>query len=235
LLIVICFHQGNCQTNAGSTNMAFVKPFFVGIAGGTGSGKTTVARRLVEALPQSGVTIIDHDSYYKDRSTIPSALRDGLNFDHPDALDNELLLKQLDELALGKKVNTPLYDFVTHCRRVETREVLPLPVIVVEGILIFVDPEMRRRFDLKIFVDTDADIRVFRRVRRDMEARGRTFAQVDEQYHRTVRPMHLEFVEPSKRWADVLIPEGGNNEVALDLVISKLRLLVERANPPSRD
>lgn len=214
--------------------MAFVKPFFVGIAGGTGSGKTTVAHKLAEALPQSGATILDHDSYYKDRSTVPSAERDRLNFDHPDALDNDLLLRQLDDLARGKTVNTPLYDFVSHCRRAETRVVLPVPVILVEGILIFVDPEIRRRFDLKIFVDTDADIRAFRRARRDMEARGRTFAQVDEQYHRTVRPMHLEFVEPSKRWADVLIPEGGNNEIALDLVISKLHRIVEQAHLPPR-
>jgi uridine kinase len=209
--------------------MAPVKPFFVGIAGGTGSGKTTIARKVAAALPEPAVTIIDHDSYYKDRSSLPRDERDRLNFDHPDALDNELLVRHLDELALGNTVETPVYDFVTHARRRDKRTVRPLPVIIVEGILIFADAEIRARFDLKVFVDTDADIRVFRRVRRDIEARGRTFAQIDEQYHRTVRPMHIEFVEPSKRWADILIPEGGNNDVALDLVISKLRSVVESA------
>jgi uridine kinase len=199
------------------------RPFFVGIAGGTGSGKTTVASKLKSALPDEAAVIIDHDAYYKDRSGMPRHERDLLNFDHPDALDNGLLVRHLDDLAAGRPVDTPLYDFVTHSRRRDTRRVLPVPIVLVEGILIFVDPEMRRRFDVKIFVDTDADIRVFRRVRRDMESRGRTFAQVDEQYHGTVRPMHLEFVEPSKRWADILIPEGGNNEVAIDLVITKLR------------
>jgi uridine kinase len=156
---------------------------------------------------------------------MPKRERDLVNFDHPDALDNDLLVRHLDELSAGRTVETPVYDFVTHTRKKETRRVDPVPIIIVEGILIFVDPEMRSRFDVKIFVDTDSDIRVFRRIRRDMEQRGRSFEQVDEQYHRTVRPMHLEFVEPSKRWADILIPEGGNNEVALDLVISKLREL----------
>lgn len=198
------------------------RPFFVGIAGGTGSGKTTVASKVKGALPEAGAVIIDHDAYYKDRSGMPKHERDLLNFDHPDALDNELLIRHLDDLAEGRAVDTPIYDFVTHSRLSAQRRVLPVAVVIVEGILIFVDAEMRSRFDVKIFVDTDADIRIFRRIRRDMESRGRTFAQVDEQYHRTVRPMHLEFVEPSKRWADILIPEGGNNEVALDLVISKL-------------
>jgi uridine kinase len=205
----------------------------VGIAGGTGSGKTTVASKLKSALPADKAVIIDHDAYYKDRSGMPPRERELVNFDHPDALDNALLIRHLDELARGRPVETPLYDFVTHSRRVETRRVDPVPIVIVEGILIFVDAEMRTRFDVKIFVDTDADIRVFRRVRRDMESRGRSFEQVDEQYHRTVRPMHLEFVEPSKRWADILIPEGGNNEVALDLVISKLLSLASaKANHP---
>ncbi len=203
------------------------RPYFVGIAGGTGSGKTTVATKLLEALPGDGAVIIDHDAYYRDRSGMPKEERDLLNFDHPDALDNDLLVRHLDELRAGRSIEMPRYDFVTHSRRSETKRLLPVPIVIVEGILIFVDAEMRNRFDLKIFVDTDADIRVFRRVRRDMLSRGRTFEQVDEQYHRTVRPMHLEFVEPSKRWADILIPEGGNNEVALDLVISKLLTLVQ--------
>jgi uridine kinase len=203
-----------------------MRPFFVGIGGGTGSGKTTVASKLKNALPDDAAVILDHDAYYKDRSSLPKRERDLVNFDHPDALDNALLVRHLDELSAGGTVETPLYDFVTHSRRRETRRIAPVPIILVEGILIFVDPELRARFDVKIFVDTDPDIRVFRRIRRDMESRGRTFEQVDEQYHRTVRPMHLEFVEPSKRWADILIPEGANNEVALDLVISKLRALV---------
>jgi uridine kinase len=203
-----------------------MRPFFVGIAGGTGSGKTTVASKLKGALPDEAAVILDHDAYYLDRSGMEKRERDLVNFDHPDALDNDLLVRHLDELSVGRTVETPLYDFVTHSRRRETRRVAPVPIILVEGILIFVTPEMRSRFDVKIFVDTDPDIRVFRRIRRDMETRGRSFEQVDEQYHRTVRPMHLEFVEPSKRWADILIPEGGNNEIALDLVISKLRALV---------
>ncbi len=207
------------------------RPFFVGIAGGTGSGKTTVAHKLKDALPQNEAIIIDHDSYYKDRSGMPRHERDLVNFDHPDALDNALLVRHMDELSRVTPVETPIYDFVTHSRRPDKRTLNPVPVVIVEGILIFVDPEIRRRFDVKIFVDTDADIRAFRRVRRDMESRGRTFAQVDEQYHRTVRPMHLEFVEPSKRWADILIPEGGNNEVALDLVINKLLNVIEGTKP----
>ncbi|HKQ69818.1 MAG TPA: uridine kinase [Polyangiaceae bacterium] len=199
------------------------KPFFVGIAGGTGSGKTTVARNLKEALRDGDAIIIDHDAYYKDRSMLPPDERDRQNFDHPDALDNDLLVRHLDALAEGKPIEMPIYDFVTHTRQKSAKPVEPVPVIIVEGILIFADVEIRRRFDIKVFVDTDADLRVFRRVRRDIEARGRTFAQVDEQYHRTVRPMHIEFVEPSKRFADVVIPEGGDNHVAMDLLATKLR------------
>jgi uridine kinase len=163
---------------------------------------------------------------------MPRHERDLVNFDHPDALDNDLLVEHMDELARGRTIDTPLYDFVTHSRRPERRRISPMPVIIVEGILIFADHEIRRRFDVKIFVDTDADIRAFRRVRRDMESRGRTFAQVDEQYHRTVRPMHLEFVEPSKRFSDILIPEGGNNQVAIDLVIGRLLNVVAAAGNP---
>jgi uridine kinase len=212
--------------------MAPIKPFFVGIAGGTGSGKTTVASKLRDALPEASAIIIDHDSYYKDRSSMPRRERDLLNFDHPDSLDNGLLIEHLDELARGSAIEIPIYDFVTHSRRTERRKIEPVPVVIVEGILIFADQEIRRRFDVKIFVDTDADIRAFRRVRRDMESRGRTFAQVDEQYHRTVRPMHLEFVEPSKRFSDILIPEGGNNQVAIDLVISRLLNVVAATRAP---
>ncbi len=202
---------------------AATRPFFVGIAGGTGSGKTTVARNLHDALPSDRVTMIAHDSYYKDRSGLAANERDKLNFDHPDALDNALLIAHLDQLAAGREVDVPHYDFRTHTRLSDGRRVHPAPVIIVEGILIFAEPKIRDRFDVKIFVETDVDIRIFRRLRRDLESRGRTFAQVDEQYHRTVRPMHLEFVEPSRRWADILIPEGGNNAIALDLVVTKLQ------------
>ncbi|HMI88430.1 MAG TPA: uridine kinase [Polyangiaceae bacterium] len=199
------------------------RPFFVGIAGGTGSGKTTVAHNLHDALPPDRVTLIAHDSYYRDRSGLPELERDGLNFDHPDALDNALLITQLEDLARGLEVEVPRYDFRTHTRLSDGRRVNPAPVVIVEGILIFAEPRIRDRFDVKIYVETDVDIRIFRRLRRDLESRGRTFAQVDEQYHRTVRPMHLEFVEPSRRWADILIPEGGNNAIALDLVVTKLQ------------
>jgi len=202
--------------------IANTRPFFIGIAGGTGSGKTTVARNLHDALPADRVTMIAHDSYYRDRSALPAHERDLLNFDHPDALDSELLVAHLDDLAAGRGVEVPRYDFRTHTRLPHGRPVLPSPVVIVEGILIFAEPKIRDRFDVKIYVETDVDIRIFRRLRRDLESRGRTFAQVDEQYHRTVRPMHLEFVEPSRRWADILIPEGGNNAIALDLVVTKL-------------
>jgi uridine kinase len=200
-----------------------MRPFFVGIAGGTGSGKTTVAHNLHDALPADRVTMIQHDSYYRDRSTVPQHERDHLNFDHPDALDNALLIAQLSDLAAGRDVEVPRYDFRTHTRMPNGRPVHPAPVVIVEGILIFAEPRIRDRLDVKIYVETDVDIRIFRRLRRDLESRGRTFAQVDEQYHRTVRPMHLEFVEPSRRWADILIPEGGNNAIALDLVLTKLQ------------
>jgi uridine kinase len=202
---------------------AGMRPFFVGIAGGTGSGKTTVAHNLHDALPADRVTLIAHDAYYKDRAGLAEHDRDKLNFDHPDALDNALLIAHLGELAALREVEVPRYDFRTHTRLREGQRVRPAPVVIVEGILIFAEPQIRDRFDVKIYVETDVDVRIFRRLRRDLESRGRTFAQVDEQYHRTVRPMHLEFVEPSRRWADILIPEGGNNVIALDLVVTKLQ------------
>ncbi|MEZ4271105.1 MAG: uridine kinase [Myxococcota bacterium] len=197
-------------------------PLFLGVAGGTGSGKTTIAHKIAEGLPQDSVVVIDHDSYYRDHPDLSLEERQLLNYDHPDALDNSLLIEHLDELRQGRAIDMPVYDFVSHCRSPRTRRVEPTPVVVVEGILVFVDPEMRKRLDVKIFVDTDADIRVIRRIRRDMQSRGRSFSHVREQYYRTVRPMHLQFVEPSKRWADIIIPEGGNNHVALDLVLAKL-------------
>jgi uridine kinase len=195
----------------------------VGIAGGTGSGKTTVARTITAALPVESVAMIEYDAYYRDRPDLPPDERSQQNFDHPDALDSDLLVEHLSALKAGKRVEIPIYDFKTHRRRTESRPIEPAPVIIVEGILVFVDPRIRERLDMKIFVDTDSDIRAFRRIRRDMEHRGRTFDSIREQYYRTVRPMHLQFVEPSKRWADLIIPEGGNNRVALDLIIAKLK------------
>ncbi|NLE88232.1 MAG: uridine kinase [Myxococcales bacterium] len=202
------------------------RPYFVGVVGGTGSGKTTIAKRLRDALPEGSVAMLQHDAYYKHRPELSLEERDQLNFDHPDSLDNELLRKHLGELRAGRPIEAPQYDFASHLRLAETRRVEPAPVIVVEGILLFVDQELRDCFDAKIYVDTDADIRILRRIERDLQRRGRTFEQVREQYFATVRPMHLQFVEPSKRWADVIIPEGGHNRVALDLIVSKLEALL---------
>ncbi|MGD8861581.1 MAG: uridine kinase [Myxococcales bacterium] len=204
----------------------------VGIAGGTGSGKTTVAERIASAFTERDVVLLQHDSYYRPRPDLTSEQRDRLNFDHPDALDNALLVQHLDTLRRGRPIEVPIYDYVTHLRKADTRHVEPAPVVLVEGILVFVDAALRERFDVKLFVDTDADIRVLRRVRRDMEERGRTFEQVREQYYETVRPMHLQFVEPSKRWADVIIPEGGDNRVAIDLVLHRLSGHLSDRPPP---
>src|SRR5450631_4002064 len=196
--------------------------FVLGIAGGTGSGKTTVAKRLVAGLMGSAVVVIDHDAYYRDRSAMPAAERLLVNYDHPSAIETELLVEQLADLRGGRAVEIPQYDFRQHVRRPETRRVEPAPVIVVEGILVLADERLRAQMDLKIFVDTDADIRLMRRMRRDMEERGRTFAQVRDQYSETVRPMHLAFVEPSKRFADLIVPEGGENQPALDAIVGRL-------------
>ena len=199
--------------------------FVIGIAGGTGSGKTTIARAIAKALPQEHVAMLEHDWYYRDRPDLSPAERAQLNFDHPDSLETSLLCDHLRALREGKAVEVPGYDFVTHGRKKETTRVEPKPVIIVEGILVFVEETLRELMNVKIFVDTDADIRLMRRIRRDIEQRGRTFQSIREQYYKTVRPMHLAFVEPSKRWADVLIPEGGNH-VALDLVTSRLREVI---------
>jgi uridine kinase len=194
----------------------------LGIAGGTGSGKSTVSKKIGDALPAGTAVVLDHDSYYRDRRSMPLEERARINYDHPDALETELLVEHLQALKAGRGIDVPEYDFVEHLRKRETRRVEPMPVVIVEGILVLADARLREQMDVKIFVDTDADIRVMRRIRRDMEHRGRTFAQVREQYYTTVRPMHLQFVEPSKRYADLIIPEGGENHVALDLIIGRL-------------
>jgi len=198
------------------------QPLLIGIAGGTGSGKTTVAHKVAAGLPTDAVSIIEHDSYYKDHRDQSPEERARLNYDHPDSLDNDILVQQLLALREGRAVEVPVYDFMTHLRRSQTRRLEPSPVVIVEGILVFVDQRIRDLLDIKIFVDTDADIRIMRRIRRDIEDRGRDFSSIREQYYRTVRPMHIQFVEPSKQWADLIIPEGGRNAVALDMVIGKL-------------
>ena len=194
----------------------------VGIAGGTGSGKTTVAKKIASSLPQDKVCRLEYDAYYRDRTDLTLEERAQLNFDHPEALETELLIEHVKALKAGQSAMVPGYDFTTHSRHKEPRHFQPVPLVIVEGILTFVDPRLRSLLDIKIFVDTDADIRAFRRIRRDIEKRGRTFNSVREQYYRTVRPMHQEFVEPSKRWADIIIPEGGENKVAIDMLITKL-------------
>src|SRR5262245_40421075 len=183
--------------------MTATRPLLIGIAGGTGSGKSTIAQNLAEGLPGGTAQIVDHDAYYRDLAHQPFEERVKVNFDHPDALETELLVKHLDLLREGKPIDVPLYDFATHTRKKETRRVVPSPVIIVEGILVFVEEALRQRLDVKIFVDTDADIRVFRRIRRDLEQRGRSFQSIRDQYYKSVRPMHIQFVEPSKRWADL--------------------------------
>jgi uridine kinase len=198
------------------------RPFVVGIAGGTGSGKTTVAHKLAAAMPEGRCVTIEHDAYYKDQGHLSPDERARINYDHPAALDSSLLAEHLRELRAGRAVEVPIYDFATHTRRVDRRRVPPAPVIIVEGILVFADPGLREQMDIKIFVDTDADIRLMRRIRRDLELRGRTFQSVRDQYYATVRPMHLEYVEPTKRWADLIVPEGGDNRVALDVLLGKL-------------
>lgn len=208
-----------------------MEPITLGVCGGTGSGKTTVARRILERVGAHLIAHLPHDAYYKEAGHLPPEERAKLNFDHPDALDNDLLIEHLKELQAGRAVEIPVYDFKTHNRRPETFRVEPQPVILVEGILIFADKRLRDLMDVKIYVDTDADLRLIRRLKRDIEERGRSISSVIDQYLSTVRPMHLEFVEPSKRYADVIIPEGGFNEVAIDMVASRLRALI---GDPSR-
>ena len=205
------------------------RPLVIGIAGGSGSGKTTVAKSVAGAIPGQSVATIEHDHYYRDRPELSFDERCQLNYDHPDSLETELLVAHLEALRQGHGVVVPIYDFKTHRRAAESRRVEPTPVLIVEGILVFVDAALRAQLDLKIYVDTDADIRAFRRIRRDIEQRGRTFDSIREQYYRTVRPMHLQFVEPSKRWADIIIPEGGENKVGIDVVIATVRMALATA------
>jgi uridine kinase len=208
-------------------------PVVIGISGGTGSGKTTVASVILQRSGADNLAVLPHDAYYKDLKDLPRAQRDQVNFDHPEALDTALLVKHVAALRRWEAVQIPVYDFTIHSRTHRTRRIEPHPVILVEGILIFAEPQLRELFDVKIFVDTPPDIRFIRRIQRDISERGRTVESVIQQYLTTVRPMHEEFVEPSKRYADVIIPEGGLNTVALDMVVARIDALLAHARSES--
>ena len=198
------------------------RPIVFGVAGGTASGKTTVAQAVLEAVGASDVAYLPHDAYYRDRGDLPLAERARLNYDHPDSLESKLLVRHIKDLIQGIPVHVPVYDFTNHRRTEETVLVEPSPIILVDGILIFTRRKLREMMDIKVYVDTDADVRFIRRLERDMTERGRSLESVVEQYMNTVRPMHLKFVEPSKRYADVIIPGGGHNRVAREMVVSRL-------------
>ena len=195
----------------------------MGISGGTGSGKTTVAQKIITSVGRDNVVYLQQDSYYRNLGDMPLDLKHRVNYDHPDAFDTELLINHLEALRAGEAIEQPIYDYPSHSRRAETFHVEPRPVIIVEGILVFVNSQMRGLMNLKIFVDTDPDIRFIRRLDRDVHERGRTLESVITQYTTTVRPMHLQFVEPSKRYADIIIPEGGFNDVGIDLITGKIK------------
>lgn len=206
------------------------EPLVIAIAGGTGSGKTTISNLIIERVGRKNIAVLSHDAYYRDRVDLPLKKRAKLNYDHPDSLETELLVQHIKSLKEGKVAEMPVYDFTTHSRKKETITVEPQPVILVDGILLFVEKKLRKLFDVKIFVDTDPDIRFIRRLQRDIRERGRTQESVIKQYQKTVRPMHLEFVEPSKRYADVIIPEGGLNQVALDMVTARIEGLLRQVD-----
>ena len=205
------------------------RPFVIGVAGGTGSGKTTVVKRIMDALGETDVTVLAHDRYYRDHPDLRLEERGGLNYDHPNSLDTDLLVGHLRALREGRSADLPVYDFTRHVRKPETMPVQPGSAIIVEGILIFADSELRSLMDVKVFVDTDSDIRFIRRLQRDIAERGRTVPSVIDQYMSTVKPMHDEFVEPSKRYADLIVPEGGYNQVAVDMLLTLIRSLAGRA------
>ena len=202
------------------------KPLVIGVAGGTGAGKTTVAQAILDRVGRKRVAFLQHDAYYRDLSHLPIEERRKVNFDHPNALENELLISHLRMLRAGEPVDLPVYDFVTYTRLPRTHRVNPRGVVLMEGLLLFADPQLRELMDIKVFVDADADLRLVRRLNRDIQERGRSYESVIGQYLSTVRPMHLEFIEPSKRYADVIIPRGGFNEVALDMVIARVEKLL---------
>jgi uridine kinase len=200
----------------------------IGVAGGSGSGKTTVIRRIVESLGEDQVTVLEHDRYYRDRNDLRLEERAALNYDHPDSLETDLLVRHVRDLRAGRAIEAPVYDFARHARQTATEPVEPRRAIIVEGILIYSDAALRNLMDVKVFVDTDADTRFIRRLQRDIAERGRTVQSVIDQYLATVKPMHLDFVEPSKRYADVIIPVGGQNAVAIDMLLTLIRSLAGR-------
>jgi uridine kinase len=211
-----------------------LKPLIIGIAGGTGSGKSTVARNVAQALSTPSVAFIDMDAYYRNFAHVPLEERRLINWDHPDAFDWELLLAQLTALVGGEPIDKPVYDFVSHTRSASTVRIPAADVVVIDGILLFVDPRVRELCDVKVFVDADADIRLIRRIRRDVSKRGRTVDDVIDQYLTTVQPMHLQFVEPSKRYADVIVPRGGHNPVAIEMIVAKIGRRLEATHMDAR-
>jgi uridine kinase len=206
------------------------KPIIIGVAGGTASGKTTVSQKILEQIGDDHLTYVQHDAYYRDLSHLPLKQRQAVNFDHPDALENELLIAHLEALLQGQAVQIPVYDFARYIRTDQLKRIEPRPVILVEGLLIFVDKQLRQMMDIKIYVDAAADLRFIRRLRRDVEERDRTVGHVIKQYLETVRPMHMEFVEPSKRYADLIIPRGGQNVKAIEMVVAQIQRMLEPAS-----
>lgn len=211
-------------------NRAFFPSFIIGVAGGSGSGKTTVSQRIQSMVGTEHLAYLQHDHYYRDHGHLTPAERALVNYDHPDSLETTLLIKHLQQLRQGQLIAAPLYDFATHTRRQETHLVAPASIILVEGILIFVEKALRDLMDIRIYVDTDADLRFIRRMQRDVQERGRTVESVVEQYLATVRPMHLEFVEASRRHADIIVPEGGENRVAMEMIVSRIQTVLLQHN-----
>jgi len=207
-----------------------MKPLIIGVAGGTGSGKSTVARNVASALGEASVAFLDMDAYYLDHAHLPFEQRKLVNWDHPNAFDWDLLVRHLTDLSEGRPIDKPVYDFHAHVRSQTVVQIPPADVIVIDGILLFVDSRVRDLCDVKVFVDADADIRLIRRIRRDMAKRGRPLPEILDQYLSTVQPMHLEFVEPSKRYADVIVPRGGNNPVAIEMIVAKIARRLQPAN-----
>lgn len=205
---------------------AGLTPLIIGVAGGSGSGKTTVSRRIQHMVGAEHIAYLQHDSYYRDQSHLPLAERVLINYDHPDSLETALLVDHVQQLCQGQAVASPLYDFATYTRCAETRVVQPASIILIEGILIFVEKALRELMNIRIYVDADADIRFIRRLQRDVQERGRTMASVIDQYLTLVRPMHLEFVEPSKRHADIIVPQGGENQVAMEMIVSRIQTVL---------